>query len=651
MIPQTNESVNRLIDDPNLSNAGTAAMDVASNIMMLSPLGRFTGRGFNPRNFKTNINNTKFQAPSRTDMVDAALNIDPKAQQSDIATAFNTVTMANDLRPGKKTIDNKPSTSNESPSNITWPWSGWFTNSQSGHYNDPNRQRALTDLQNRNQSTTNNLGNEAAKAEFEKLHQERLALADTPEGRRRIQKHIDDNNIGMNVYDEGNKSQLKASIEDRLANHIANGNYEKEDYKILEGIKKWGAQQGSASAPADSWFVDTDWGGKPWDEITMDDLKVLHPDDMEFFSDLATTAHPDYTGSRKDKTISVDSYIDSMKEMQYSSGYNKANIIKDIHENEMKPAAYSLTAEEDVLKNMINNPNHYTAQDIQNQDDLLSLLREDIKKIYTKIADVNKLYPDDNAYYVDSFYTDPNPNIWIGRDFRGSKDLGSTLDHEYTHGTDLIRRNDFNYGKANSRETSKMSKDLIDELELEDAMPKHLNQRIKPEDIQNEVGYNSTNLGLMKALNPPTYFSNAKTYFLEGSGIKKGDSNEPVAFLAEVRKTLLTDDMIKSIHDPVTPEIIEKAYRKYITDPLYTNDLRLFDIIKGKSKNFKTISKHMNNLQALAPYLIGAGGIGTMLSGAGEEEEPEMKMGGIVIDLDKSSIDDYVNQGYIVVEE
>ena len=643
MIPQTNESVNRLMDDPTWSNAGTAAMDVASNAMMLSPLGRFTGRGFNPRNFRTTINNTKFQAPSRTDMVDAALNIDPRAQQSDIATAFNTVTMANDLRSGKRTNDNKPSTgTTDIPElGIRWPWS------KKGDVENPDLPiiSELLDLNERNKLFI--LDPNSPKVEFDRMKAERLAAYDTPEGRRRIQKHIDDNKIMTSTQDPGNSSKILNDITDRFQNNIQTGNYEKEDQELLKDLIKWGKKNKvNGKERPGQFFSFSGLGNKTWNELTLDDLKNIHAVDQGYFLDIATKAHKGNTAKTIDQKITVDEYIGGITNIQYNKdALAQQSKLDHIDQVEQPQLSAEYTAELDKLKHMHSDPGYYDQADIDLQENTI------IPDIEKKILDlkITRAIIKDEFEFENAGYKPMEEALHIGRALQTRSDLRKTMAHEFQHGSDLYFWNLLH--KDPKFTTTKINKDLIKDIKLSKEAPEHLRKKQDENTIMQTSGTESTNQAIWKSIRPQTYFNDAKEYWSKGRFSTVGDSNEPVAFVAEVREGMLMDGVIKNLYDDITPDMLKNYYKNYTDAPLHEKDFRLFDIMENSNSNFRSLSKHMNNLQALAPYLIGAGGIGTMLSGAGEEEEPEMKMGGIVIDLDKSSIDDYVNQGYIVVEE
>ena len=643
-LPQTNESVNRLMEDPSWENAGTAAMDVGTNIMMLSPLGRFTGRGFNPRNFRTNVNNVKFQAPSRTDMVDAALNIDPRAQETDIATAFNTVTMANDLRPGKRTSDNQPSvaTTDIPELNIRWPWS------KKGPVQNPSLDISgeLLDLEDRSRNFI--LDPNAPKVEFDKMKAERLADYDTPEGRRRIQKHIDDNNITKKQWDPGNQFDIESIVTDRLDNNITQLNYEKEDYQILDGLKNWGKTKNHL--PADVFRNSAMYlGNKTWDDLTLDDLAWIAGDKADYLRlvDKAARGHADNTSKEWDEKITVDDYIDGIKNIEYHpEALAQQSKLDQIEYVEKPKLLADYTAELDKLKHMHSDPGYYDPTDIDFQENtVIPDLEKQILDLEVKKSYIKNEFSFDNAGYRPT-----EEKLYVGRNLQTPSDLRRTMAHEFQHGSDLYFWNLLHQNNPNFT-TTKVNKDLIKDIKLSKEAPAHLRKQQDKNAITQTSGSNTTQIGIWKAINPQKHFDDAKEYWLQGRFSNNGNSNEPVAFVAEVREGMLMDGVIKNLYDDITPQMLKDYYKKYTDRPLHERDFRLFDIMENSNSNFKALSKHLNDLQALAPYLIGAGAAGTILSGSGEEEEPEMKMGGIVIDLDQGSIDDYINRGYIVVEE
>jgi hypothetical protein len=580
-------------------------------------------------------------------MVDAALNIDPRAQETDIATAFNTVTMANDLRSGKRTNDNKPNTgTTDIPElNIRWPWS------KKGDVQNPSLDVSaeLLDLEDRSRNFI--LDPNAAKVEFDRMKAERLADYDTPEGRRRIQKHIDDNNITIKRWDPGNQFDLESIIIDRLDNNITQLNYEKEDYQILDGLKNWGKTKSKSNQlPADVFRNSAMYlGNKTWDDLTLDDLAWIAGDRDDYLRlvDKAARGHADNTSKEWDEKLTVDTYINGVNKIEYNQdALDQQSKLDQIDQVEEPALMADYTAELDKLKHMQSDPGYYDPTDIDFQENtVIPDLQKQLLDLKVKRSLIENEFSFDNAGYRPT-----DENLYIGRNLQTPNELRKTMAHEFQHGSDLYFWNLLHQNNPNFT-TTKVNKDLIKDIKLSKEAPDHLRKQQDKNAIMQTSGSNTTSQAIWKGINPQRFFDDAKEYWSKGRFSTVGDSNEPVAFVAEIRERMLMDGTIKNLYDEITPSMLKEYYKNYTAAPLHEKDLRLFDIMENSNSNFKALSKHMNNLQASAPYLIGAGGIGTMLSGAGEEEEPEMQMGGIIMDLQKDEIEDYINRGYIVVEE
>ena len=98
----------------------------------------------------------------------------------------------------------------------------------------------------------------------------------------------------------------------------------------------------------------------------------------------------------------------------------------------------------------------------------------------------------------------------------------------------------------------------------------------------------------------------ATDYFTTGS---KG--GEKSAFLAEAQQWMMDQGMIpKDDYVEVTPEMVKQAYDKAKFDKT-GRYLRIFNIMRPTEKNYKKISKGLNELLTVSPIALGAGAIGS----------------------------------------
>jgi hypothetical protein len=115
------------------------------------------------------------------------------------------------------------------------------------------------------------------------------------------------------------------------------------------------------------------------------------------------------------------------------------------------------------------------------------------------------------------------------------------------------------------------------------------------------------------------YLDRTLNYFLKGS---KG--TEKVPMLAEVRQALLEEGIINSEYDKITAKMLYDHYKNYKKIRGEKYPLRIYDIIKDRPENFKTMSKVLNYL----PMVAGAAGvIDEMSNEDGSRETMEAGLG------------------------
>jgi hypothetical protein len=138
-------------------------------------------------------------------------------------------------------------------------------------------------------------------------------------------------------------------------------------------------------------------------------------------------------------------------------------------------------------------------------------------------------------------------------------------------------------------------------------------------------------------------FNRMKKYWKQG-----GKGQEKTAFMEEVRADMLQRGMIEDLYQTITPELLKDHYLKYMAEVGNKYPLRIYDIMKNNSGNFKIMSNVLNKMPALVP--IGAVGAGMMMQNNEENNIPKQKRGGIVSELSKKEIDKLIKQGYIIEE-
>jgi hypothetical protein len=138
-------------------------------------------------------------------------------------------------------------------------------------------------------------------------------------------------------------------------------------------------------------------------------------------------------------------------------------------------------------------------------------------------------------------------------------------------------------------------------------------------------------------------FQRMKKYWKQG-----GKGQEKTAFMEEVRADMLQRGMIEDLYQTITPELLKDHYLKYMAEVGNKYPLRIYEIMKNNSGNFKIMSNVLNKMPALVP--IGAVGAGMMMQNNEENNIPKQKRGGIVSELSKKEIDKLIKQGYIIEE-
>jgi hypothetical protein len=132
---------------------------------------------------------------------------------------------------------------------------------------------------------------------------------------------------------------------------------------------------------------------------------------------------------------------------------------------------------------------------------------------------------------------------------------------------------------------------------------------------------------------------NATDYFLTGS-----DGAEKSAFLGEVQQYMMdTGKIPKNSYVQITPEMVKETMVDAMFDEAGGGKyLRLFNIMKADPKNYELISKGLNKMLSVTPY-IGLGGAGALGAEGLQENNQEHKYGGNM-KLNKYNYGGYMNK-------
>jgi hypothetical protein len=119
--------------------------------------------------------------------------------------------------------------------------------------------------------------------------------------------------------------------------------------------------------------------------------------------------------------------------------------------------------------------------------------------------------------------------------------------------------------------------------------------------------------------------SDAYKYFSRGS-----EGKEASAFANELRSSMLERGLIKDIYDPITPEILENAYKSFRKKPMgsfiendgssgyFLSSHRIFDFMEPDKQNFTFLAEQLNKLPSTIPVGVGLGAAGVAGAQTGE---------------------------------
>ena len=474
----------------------------------------------------------------------------------------------------------------------------------------PKEMKALNDLRKLHSRTRTGQSN--AEDVFNRLKAQKLKDLDTPDGRRRIQEHIDDNNIIKSDYVESNHDEISKRYD--LRDILTNPNHEKHQVAV-EGLKEELIRRGKNPS---------DYKLNSWDELTGDAILS----NMRLYlsaDDVVAKSYPDYVGGFIERPITIDEYIDHIKLLDYT------NLEKNIKSVDNRIAIErrrisNLRAKRDELvkdyqKGDVSLDRYRKIKSIQEADILRA--EQEILSMQMNIHWMKQDLERSNASYNFGPHT-----IDIGDPLTAIGDLETAVYHETGHGTDLAFL-------KNEKEGSKIDRDLLDEIVLTKEPPAHITQKLDLDAMSQASPYTTSNFSISKAQNPIAYWERARNYF-------KGP--EATAFAVELRPLLKKAGLIKNDFDKVTPEMVKELYQDYITKPVWETGTRIFDIIEPVEQSFKAISKALNKIKGIAPYAIPVG------LGVGAASLPQEQDGGIVTSVTDDEINKYIKEGYIVEE-
>ena len=463
--------------------------------------------------------------------------------------------------------------------------------------------------------------------------EQKLKDLDTPEGRRRVQKYIEDNNLVNEEYDPGNFDELAREYQAELPRILAD-KYSDESQRIVELVRNKMAASKRVPSLA---------GLKSWNELEAEHIlnnPILRMQSYEAI----VPADPRFTGKYIKRPFTHDEYVESIENILYkdvSEDIDRLERSIQVSENEIKQLAIEkntlnrdLRAEQDLsMRAMIQQRIHNTNRRILDAHNRIAFNKQSMNSLGDYLNRENASFqPIDNT-------------ISFGEPYTAIGDLLSTMTHEIGHSTEMV-------GVPFSN--SAIDRALIKNLTFRKKAPSYLYKKFDPDKARETAPSDISNQGIKKYRDPERYFRSNLNYFKVGNKMVVGDSNEPTAFAVEMRPALKELGLIKDNFDIVTPETIEKLYVEYITNPKFQfRDLRIFDIMEPTKKNFKELAKHYNDIKSLLPYAVPVGlGVGaTGLAGQEEiQQDMEYQDGGIIMELSDDEIQQYANGGFVVEE-
>jgi hypothetical protein len=487
---------------------------------------------------------------------------------------------------------------------------------------------ALDDLDTtRLQSKT---GQENAARILDEEITQKLKDLDTPEGRRRVEKYIKDNNIVNEAYDPGNYDEMVKTIDNELPEILKN-KYSDESRRIVELVKNnMIVKKRSPQLMANI---------KSWNELEPEHILNNPLLNRISVTDILVPADPRFTGGIAKRPLTHDEYVQNIEntfieDIELDISEKRAQI--KLIENNIK----QLATEKNMANAALRSGNIISAEKIQKvmADYNTRILAEHnkIAQFNNTISGLDSRLQRNNASFLRDVYNNQYNDfvnlVSIGEPLTTLGDIMPTIVHEVGHHTE---------GVGLGRKTnSAIDRELIANLDFARRAPSYLYKKFDLDEVEKTLASDISFDGVDKYRNPTDYFKRNLGYFKTGSG-----KTEPTAFAVEMRPALKELGLIKGNYDIITPETIEKLYTEYTTNPKFRfKDIRIFDIIKPTKKNFKVLAKNYNDLKGLLPYAVPVG------LGVGAASLPQEQDGGIVTSVTDDEINKYIKEGYIVEE-
>lgn len=490
---------------------------------------------------------------------------------------------------------------------------------------------ALDDLDTiRKQSKTGQASaEELLNAEIE----QKLEDLNTPEGRRRVQKYIEDNNLVNEEYDQGNFNELAKEYQTELPKILAD-KYSDESQRIVELVRNKLAAGKRLPSLA---------GLKSWNELEAEHILNNPVLRMQAY-EAVVSADPRFTGGTKSRPFTHDEYVEKIENILYydvSEDIERTRKVVEKFEDDIRKLA--------IQKNNLNR-NLRAEKDLSAKKTIQNSIHDINKKILEKNVEIG--FNNQSINNLNDFLNRENANyqplentVSVGEPYTAIGDILPTIVHEIGHGTEMA---------GNPFSNSAIDRALIHNLTFRKKAPGYLYKKFDPDKVRETAPSNISGQGIKKYRDPERYFTGSLNYFKAGNKLVVGDSNEPTAFAVEMRPALKELGLIKGNYDIVTPEMLEELYVEYTTNPKFQfRDIRILDIIEPTKKNFKELAKNYNDIKSLLPYAIPVGlGVGaTSLAGQEEmQQDMEYQDGGIIMELSDDEIQEYANGGFVVEE-
>lgn len=273
------------------------------------------------------------------------------------------------------------------------------------------------------------------------------------------------------------------------------------------------------------------------------------------------------------------------------------------------------------------------AQTYENIKDLnkdWTVLYDEMDANQRLIPDIQEAISENNLPVNNAFQW--RDDIFLGEDYSHPATINKTMEHELSgHMVDMKSQKANYQPKINN---TAITENLLDNVDLELAdMPNHIqelfkkrwNKKEQKEFLKSMTKENYTPEYQQFLETPVDYFQGARKYWQEGAN---NQNNEPTAFLAEARDYLLKKGHTKTLEEPITEDILEKAFTEYRKDRNMKGLYRLFDIVNPTKKSLQTLTKEINALPSWVAPVVGTTAVGTLIDQVPEQSPAIYSYGG-----------------------